>query len=408
VQHLKKPMPKVLITGNGFDLSLGLPTSYSDFITIINLLNSEIKIDFETIYSKTGNYNYIKENYKVFELEYEKIETLRVESKNNLWFKFFKNELEVETWIDFENRIEYVLDILFSSIKYIKENIFSKGSLSMKNINYNTKLFNNDIEIIQVLKKFNIIRADEYLNITLNTTYLIKKYDYYIDFDLNKIAKTLSEELNKFKKSFSSYFEIFVYPFYNNQKTRIDRTLFSTINKHYTFNYTPTFEKIYKRAIKTNFLHGKVDLDSNQIVVGINDLPNSEIDKRYFLPFTKYFQKLDIDTDFDFLSEYEKKKRSNYIFFFFGHSLDSSDEDYINEVFDFVNELKTHIKKIIVIYHNKKSKSQLLINLLNIRGKKDIEVLMKNKNLVFYQIDSIELKRELKKDISSGTRISVI
>lgn len=401
-------MPKVLITGNGFDLSLGLPTSYNDFISIINLLNSGIEIDYNTIYSKVGNYTYIKEHYKTFEFKDEKIESLKAESKNNLWFKFFKYELEIETWIDFENKIEYVLDILFSSIKYIKENIFSKGSLSINDINYNTKLFNNDIEIIQVLKKFNIIRADEYLNITLNTVYLIKKYDYYIDFDLNKIAKTLNEELIKFKKSFSSYFEIFVYPFYDNQKTRIDRTLFSTINKHYTFNYTPTFEKIYKRTITTNFLHGKIDSDSNQIVIGINEIPNNEIDRRYFLPFTKYFQKLDINTDFEFLAEYEKKKRSNYIFFFFGHSLDSSDEDYINEVFDFVNELKTSIKKIVVIYHNKSSKSKLLINLLNIRGKKDIQLLMKNKNLVFHQIDSAELKRELKKDISSGTRISVL
>jgi hypothetical protein len=398
-------MPKVLITGNGFDLSLGLPTSYSDFISIINLLNSGIEIDFESIYSKTGNYNNIKENYKTFKFEHEKIETLKAESKSNLWFEFFKNELEIETWIDFENKIEYVLDILFSSIKYIKENIFSKGSLQLNHIEYNTSLFNNDIEIIQVLKKFRIIKADEYLNITLNTVYLIKKYNYYIDFDLNKIAKTLSEELNKFKKSFSSYFEIFVYPFYNNQKTKIDKTLFSAINKHYTFNYTPTFEKIYKRAITTNFLHGKVDSDSNQIVVGINEIPNNEIDKRYFLPFTKYFQKLDINTDFAFLAEYEKKKNSNYIFFFFGHSLDSSDEDYINEVFDFVNELKTRIKKIVVIYHNDKSKSKLLINLLNIRGKKDIQSLMKSQNLVFYQINSTELKRELKRDISSGTRI---
>ena len=55
-------MPKVLITGNGFDLSLGLPTSYSDFISIINLLNSGIEIDYNTIYSRVENYTYIKEH----------------------------------------------------------------------------------------------------------------------------------------------------------------------------------------------------------------------------------------------------------------------------------------------------------------------------------------------------------
>ena len=31
-------MPKILITGNGFDLNLNLPTSYSDFIKILSNL----------------------------------------------------------------------------------------------------------------------------------------------------------------------------------------------------------------------------------------------------------------------------------------------------------------------------------------------------------------------------------
>lgn len=400
-------MPKILITGNGFDLSLGLPTSYSDFIKIINSVNNLEVIDFETIYSQSSNYYAIIENYKPFSFDYEKIDILKTESKQSLWFDFFKNEFEIETWIDFENKIEYVLDILFSSIKYMKSNIFSKGSLSDENLDYNTKLFNNDIEIIQVLSRFKIIKTDEYYNITLNTNYLIKKYDFYIDFNLSNVAKTLIEELSKFKRIFNFYFEIFVFPFYENRIKRIDRTLFSTITKHYTFNYTPTFEKMYKRINKTSFLHGKVDSVSNQIVLGINEIPNDELDKRYFLPFTKYFQKLNSNTDFEFITEFEKRKSANFLFFFFGHSLDSSDKDYINEVFDFVNSIKSKIKKIVIIHHDKKSKSQLLINLLNIRGKDDIQTLMKNKILVFSHIESVELKRDLKRDISREPGITI-
>lgn len=401
-------MPKILITGNGFDLSFGLPTSYNEFINILNSLNSYEEPNFDNIYSHSNDFEKLSEYYKKFDLDLEKTELLRHNIQDNLWFQFFKNELEIETWIDFENKIEYVLNILFSSINYIKENIFSKGSLSEENISYNTKLFNNDIEIIQVLNSFNIISVDENYDITLNLDYFIKKYDFYINVDIGAITKKLTDELNVFKRIFNLYFEVFVFPFYDNPKKRFDRTLFSTISKHYTFNYTPTFEKIYKRINKTKFLHGKIDSLSNEIVLGINEIPNDDLDKRFFLPFTKYFQKLNNSTDFEFIGEYEKRKNSNFYFFFFGHSLDSSDADYINEVFDFVNQSKSRRKKIIVIYHSKRSKSQLLINLLNIRGKKDIQTLMRNKVLDFQHIESKELKTELKRDISSSTTVSFI
>jgi archaellum biogenesis ATPase FlaH len=84
-----------------------------------------------------------------------------------------------------------------------------------------------------------------------------------------------------------------------------------------------------------------------------------------------------------------------FTFCFFGHSLDKSDSSYINEVFDFVNELNSQSNKIIVVYHNENSKSKLLVNLLSIRGKNDIEDLMKEEVLVFRNINSEELKREL-------------
>ena len=400
-------MPKILITGNGFDLSLGLPTSYSDFINILNSLNEYGKLDYETIYRKSINYNQITENYKSFDFNFDKIEILKGEIKSNLWFKFFKNEFEIETWIDFENKIEYVLKVLFSSVKYLKDNLFSKGSINKDTVNFNSKLFNNNVEIIQVLNKFNIISLNEYYEIKFNENYLIRKYDFFIDVDINKITKELIEELDNFKKIFNYYFEVFVFPFYFNQKKRVGKTLFSNINKHYTFNYTPTFDKFYANAQKTNFLHGKIDSSSNQIVLGINEIPEGELDKRYFIPFTKYFQKLNNNTDFEFITEFEKKKNVNYIFFFFGHSLDSSDSDYINEIFNFVNDLNSRIKKIVIIHHNDKSKSQLLLNLLNIRGKDDIQKLMKNNILVFNHIDSIELKRELDRDITKSPMITI-
>lgn len=93
--------------------------------------------------------------------------------------------------------------------------------------------------------------------------------------------------------------------------------------------------------------------------------------------------------------------------FFYGHSLDSSDKDYINEVFDFIGNLKTKIKQIIIIYRSKNSKSKLLMNLILIRGKNEIEEFMKNNNLLFLEHGSKQLELELNKEINIASFNSI-
>lgn len=50
-------MPKILITGNGFDLNFNLPTSYSDFINILSNLKDIEEYNFDSIYSKSSFMN---------------------------------------------------------------------------------------------------------------------------------------------------------------------------------------------------------------------------------------------------------------------------------------------------------------------------------------------------------------
>lgn len=401
-------MPKILITGNGFDLNIGLPTSYSDFIKILVFVEKNNVLDFDSVYSNCSDYITIQERFRTFKFDGSNIINLKREISKNLWFRFFKDEFEIETWIDFENKIEYVLKNLFSSLEYIKTNIFSQGSLSETQDYYNKHIFNNDIEIIQVLNTFKIIELDKDGDIVLNIEFLLKKYGHFVNIDLDKINTYLYQELVEFKRIFNYYFETFIYPFYDNFKVSIDKNMFSSINKHYTFNYTPTFEKVYGIPRVTSFLHGKINSIENKIVIGINEIPESaKLNKKFFLPFTKYYQKLNNNTDYIFIKEYETKTSENYLFFFLGHSLDKSDEDYINEIFDFIISLKTKTKKIIIIYHNEDSKSKLLINLLNIRGKKDIQELMRSQILTFIHIDSSDLKKELGRDLTRRTGISV-
>lgn len=394
-------MPKILISGNGFDLNIGLPTSYIDFIKILNHVKANRhSLDFDSVYNETSSYEELQKRFRKFDLDDKKIEVLKQELESNIWFDFFENEYQIDTWIDFENRIEYVLKILFTALEYVQKNVFNGGSRAENDLLFSSDVFRGNIEIIEVLGKFSILNFDNRYNITLNKNFLIQRYGHFSDLNMDKITKILRKDLVQFKKIFNYYFEIFIFPFYENTIKKIDSEMYNQINYHYTFNYTPTFEKLFQNRIETRFLHGKINSTLNKIVVGINEVPSKKINDKYFLPFTKYFQKLNNDTDYIFIRELEKERHTNFMFFFFGHSLDQSDKDYINEVFDFVNNIKTEIKQIIVIHHNESSKSTLLINLLSIRGKSDIENLMRSGNLIFRDINSSELKNDLKRNIS--------
>jgi len=415
-------MPKILITGNGFDLNLGLPTTYNDFMNILKSIEEAEKLDFDTIYSKTSTYNKIRKYFNKFEFDTNKIEKLKQLIKKNKWYNFFKKEYELDTWVDFEDRIEYALKLIFNDFQETKHQIFQNKSLQRGKLD-NIKIgFQRNIEIVGLLKDLNIIDGynksidgkislsgyesnnlvDYTINIfkiNLNEKFLIKRNDYYIDFDFEKIYKYLLDELNDFKLIFNYYFEIFIQPLIDNYKKTSDIGYFKNFDTHYTFNYTPTFDKIFGKENQTQFLHGKIGSKENKIVLGISEIPQElKQYKKYILPFTKYFQKLDINTDYKFILKYLNNLPNNYHFYFWGHSLDKSDEDYINTVFDFVNKINGN-KKIIIIYHNKKAKSKLLNNLLYIRKKEEIENLMKCDILVFLQSNSQKLKELIELDI---------
>jgi len=399
-------MPKILITGNGFDLSLGLPTSYDNFITILKEVEeNNSPLDFENAYSKLSSYSQIQEKFDQFELDQEKIKELKCLLIDNVWYQFFKDEFAIDTWIDFENRIEYVLKIILSAKEHITKNIFIKnGPHKIGTVGANG-VFDKDVEITNVLKKLKLItvldKGDRQKPLTtLNSSYLTKRYNHYTGVDLSKISEYLDNELSTFKRIFNLFFETFIFPLYPKDNDLTHQTIFSSIDRHYTFNYTPTFDHIYKKT-STQFLHGKIDSEENRIVLGINDIPNTELDRRHFLRFTKYYQKLNYDTDYIFLKEFTPSTINKYIIFFFGHSLDRSDADYINEVFAFVKNLKgSSAGTIVVIYHNENSRSKLLLNLFDIIGKDDILELKRTGVLDLVHINSEKLNEYLNEDIS--------
>lgn len=386
-------------------MNFHLPTTYKDFINVLSSLEETDVYDLYNLFLHSFvDYNNLIKNYNNFDFDKNKIEKLINLTKSNLWFQFFKKELEIETWIDFENKIEYVLENIFSSLTLLKKAVFNinREHLSI----YNLSTLDTNIEHFEILNFFNLISIQDKINHIwiFNPKFTIKKYDYFIDINSKKFFEFLENDLNQFKEIFNLYFSVFILPLYNHYKFDFDKKYFKNINYYFTFNYTPTFEKFHCSKIESHYLHGKIDSEKNNIVLGINDIPDDFDNKIYFLPFTKYYQKLNNNTDYHFLNQIDLYQQ-NYMFFFFGHSLDKSDEDYINEVFDFISNKKSKKSKIVVIYHNDDAKSKLLLNLLHIRGKKDIVEKMRKKTLVFCKMDSSELKKELELDISNFTPV---
>lgn len=386
-------MPKVLISGNGLDLSLGLPTNYSDFINILNHIQSE-KVDFKEIYSLSKNYNLLDENFKKFDFDIDAIDELKKQLSNNLWFNFFRTEYQIDTWIDFENRIQYVLEILFESLKMIDDEIFKNGSLKRNPEFLKFEILNRKIDVFYVLHNFKIITGHSSYKFNINSEYFISKYQHFIGLDIDKIAVDLYKDLKKFKEIFNSYFEFFIYPFYDNllNNNKLNLEYLSKFNYHYTFNYTPTFDKFSDNKNKTRYIHGQVTSDKKNLVLGISEVPESFVSSKYYIPFTKYYQRLQKLEDISFIREINKST-TPYYFYFLGHSLDKSDEEYIREVFDFTDN--TTDNKIIIIYHSDKSKSQLYVNLLHILGKDKILKLRRKNQLNFFGLNSKDLEFSL-------------
>ncbi|MCG3843619.1 hypothetical protein I3249_12635 [Psychrobacter sp. Ps1] len=168
----------------------------------------------------------------------------------------------------------------------------------------------------------------------------------------------------------------------------------------YSFNYSSTVERLYNHN-HIQFLHGKaVGNNTNTIVLGISALENKILVEEKAYGFVKYYQKLVNSTDYQFLggnpdiTSLEKEKFGtntlglNEIIeiYLWGHSLDSSDSDYIKEMFSFNQGPKPSIN--LIIYYFGSPHAQLA-NLIWIMGKDVIERWMKEGWLEFLESPDI-------------------
>lgn len=370
------------------------------------------------------------------------VKELREKLINNVWYNFFKKHTnEIKTWIDFEIKInqaiEFTCDFIEKNKRVYEENgeiLYGFCPLDEKDNFKGLSLSKFVFESLELLglvndKKINLRFQDYYQNVRnihgeINSKFLIGNNPLYGIDDIG-IFKFLNDQLVVFKSIFNYYLEQIISKLDDKISILIPHQI-AEVEEIYSFNYTNTFERLYGKKVDTFYLHGKHG-NSQNIVLGISELKKDTLRSLKAFGFTKYHQKLLLKTDYSFLDLYLKTSIANRAlieldkqiriarggagqgsakgittmldrninslakninFYIWGHSLDSSDEDYINDLFSF-NEPYDENVKIIVYYFDDMAKFDLLNNLLLILKKNVVEKWMRKEWLIFEENPNI-------------------
>ena len=332
---------KILVLGNGFDLDHNLPTSYMDFL---NFCNCALDID-------DPNSIYLE---KLANTQHEYIETLKNNDSmknnflyyisNNCLLKYFNNQTHRlgVNWIDFEKEIKFIIN----QVKSIEIQLIDSNQY-----NYTT---DKNHKIHQILSDLNLDGMDT------NT---------WSKISLNALHETLSNSLNKFCIALEIYITFFINntPIIGIAPDIIDFDATNVL----TFNYSDTYERMYggvhwRESI--DHIHGLAKANSSKesnIILGIT---TENISKSNYVEFEKYFQRITKRTGSKYKSWLTNKipEKQLYEVVFFGHSLDSSDSDIIN---DLICDKRS---TITIYYYNQKSHKEIVTNLIEIIGKEKL------------------------------------
>lgn len=384
---------KILITGNGFDIAHSLPTSYKDFIGTINLINQFSNENLPTDYI-----SYFKENSLIDTgFQFEKKSIIELKGKlNNLWLDFFIKQFNIYTWIDFEKQIESIVQRLDKILTKLNTEVLNVNDISIDSYNA-TKFISQKSQIINTVFDFNLLKRYNDTAFSFNTEFCQIFENSILHLKEDDFFQNLKNELDNFADIFDMYLNVFVEPLSDYLQAN-ERKKLKGITHHFTFNYTNTFQKLYQcNNVNTFFLHGKIssrDTDNN-IVFGFNDIFESISETKNYIPFTKFYQKLSKETDYKYFETFSTDRFTIVTVYFWGHSLNKSDKIYIDEALELIS--KKDESSIKIFYHNKKSKDDILLNLMSMYDSAKIVNMFRKSKLVLLESNSQNIERELDK-----------
>lgn len=410
---------KILILGNGFDLAHFLPTKYDHFMHAMRNVENYTQnssMTFQDLYTDliTDENYFFKNTIKLYKTEnvtlsLDEVKKLQEKLRSNGWFQYFKSYIDsgIETWIDFENEMEVVLSAVCYIISEIEKNIEYLHYFSTDILFLSNKIFSKNIKrkypfISNLLENFSItdkhsIHADTQM--VLNKAFVKYYAGQPVDICSSRLLKHLEKDLVGFIEIFSEYIA-FIDKLEVKNTLKKPKIFEKDLDSIYSFNYSSTIKRLYSHS-NINFIHGQAGKNSNKkIVLGISDLQNQILIDNKAYGFFKYYQKLINNTDYQFLRPkspivaIENKMKNQSLtkyhpveVYIWGHSLDSSDKDYIHEIFSFNQDQKYSLR--VIVYYYSQPHAQLS-NLIAILGKDTVENWMKNKWLEFIETPDIQ------------------
>ncbi|WP_242133399.1 AbiH family protein [Aestuariivivens marinum] len=340
-----KIVNKLILVGNGFDLSLGLKTSYEDFL-----------------------HWYFR---KIILQGLKKVDVVK-DNRGNLIYNHFEDEMvsfSCSSYVEFISHFEKDFDEHFFDFKTIRDKFLKKQvPQDPFELKFKSKLLKKiceesvsgwvDIESAY----FNLLKKN--LDVTSKGIDILNKELEYIKIELN-------EYLNQLDYSFSKDYQI-ARPYITQFVSDVSKEeLISSFDKNETvstekifflnFNYTPSVYNVVNHIRKNNEDNKQPDViindihgclhDVNSMVFGYGD----EIDDGY-----KTIEGLNDNRFFEGIKSFKYSENSNYrelLRFLnsndyqvcvYGHSCGLSDRLMLNEVFE-----HDKCKSIKIYYYNK-------------------------------------------------------
>lgn len=392
---------KIIILGNGFDLHLGLPTKWSDFIEFYEIIVNGSFEKFRFIKPKEWSFEEFKKNgskwknvdivesYLLYALDNIKGDEEKENYKNNITsfiaeikeckmlrlllnLKGNSDEYKSFSWSDFEHLIEEILD----SVDEYVDNLLNKSH------DCDAEVFMNELLRLSI-NKLNY-RDDRYFN----PHYQVSNFNLKTDVinSKNKFMNFLFNELIAFTAVYKKYIDLIIDHLIQNHlrnSIHIENTLILT------FNYTQDVVLFDDYASNDNrfYVHGKANKD---IIIGISNEPKSEERIRFSKNYMRVYNRALDKDDKDVIDNinYINKRISEQTFshyYFLGHSLDKIDHSFLRQLFK-----KNYYTKTTIFYYNNEDRQRKIFNLYLMVGEEFITQMLNNGSLEFVEFDEIE------------------
>lgn len=395
----------LFMIGNGFDLAHGLRTAYMDFFEYL------FEIEQSFLVKPNSRFNWYLELgpdiiSNILELPVSKgiasILNLNDISKLNVWYSYFKKvatqKQNIETWIDFEKELQAVIQKIDTDTH--PEGTYGKNGIAifMQHMNCH-KCYNNypdklDKLFYQLEINHPISPIFFYSNTALEES--IRK----------ELALFLYDELRRYTFCFELYLAcimpILPSKFPQHTPDPLFRFFETGTRNNFllSFNYTTTTEERYK-IVNIQYIHGKLrnpdELEahmlepyfqlSTPLILGFHsDNPNSDTNPTPFLFFEKFFQRILHETK-DYIYSWINNSTQNCQFrtVIYGHSLDSSDGDFIKLIFE-------KSCSITVYFHDPGVLPSLITNLVSIFGREEVNRIHSQGKLRFVPADILKVR----------------